>query len=75
MLNPKLYINQSFDEISKLIIENKDAFFNLISEQFKVATNINQSNGKDITKTLKFKKNICVKKRNICYNILLDKGG
>ena len=56
ILNPKLFINQPFDNIAKLVIKNKKEFFELISEQFVNATNIDRSNQKGETKILKPKK-------------------
>ena len=52
LLNPKNYINRSFGEIAELVNQNKDEFFDTISDQFKVATNINQTNQKVFEKML-----------------------
>lgn len=50
MLNPKLYINKSFDDIAELIDNNKENFFKLIAEQFKSSTNISQDSKKFMLK-------------------------
>ncbi len=39
-LDPKLLIDKPFDEICSLINANRDEYFRLISEQFKIAANI-----------------------------------
>lgn len=41
LLSPKLFIDKSFDEICAIVSENKDYYFELIKEQFEIATNIN----------------------------------
>ena len=56
ILNPKLFIDQPFDNIAKLINKNKKEFFELISEQFENATSIDLRNKKSETKVLKQKK-------------------
>ena len=55
MLSPKLFINQSFNEIAKLIDENKDEIFKLASEQFNAITSPTSEKGQ--TKVLKPKNN------------------
>ncbi len=44
-LNPKLFMDKSFDEICTLVSANKDDYFRLIKEQFEVATNIKIEKG------------------------------
>ena len=55
MLSPKLFINQSFNEIAKLIDENKDEIFKLASEQFNAITSPTSEKGQ--AKVLKPKNN------------------
>ena len=52
MLNPKLFINKSFDDISELINANKEVYFELISRQFESATNIDLKEEKGFSKVL-----------------------
>ena len=40
-LSPKEFINKTFEEIYTLVSNDKDKFFDLISNQFHNATNIN----------------------------------
>ncbi len=52
-LSPKHFIHQSFDEICHLISTNKEKYFQLISEQFIDAININVTLEKEKSKVLK----------------------
>ncbi len=54
VLNPRLFIKKSFDEIVKLVSENKENLFNLVLEQFIIATSFSNS---DDDKKRKLKSN------------------
>ena len=45
-LDPKIFINKSFEEICYLINKNKNNYFKLIQEQFEIAANINKDSKK-----------------------------
>lgn len=52
-LSPKSLIDKSFDEICALVSANKNDYFNLISEQFALATNIKKEKAPTLIKTFK----------------------
>ena len=52
-LSPKYFINQSFNDICRLISANKEEYFQLISKQFIDATNISAALEKEKSKVLK----------------------
>ena len=55
-LSPKLLSDKSFDEICDLVSSNKDAYFDLVLEQFETATNIKIKDEKGLIKTFTPKK-------------------
>lgn len=57
LLNPKLYIDKPLEETAEIVEENKDEFMKTIRDQFKAATNINQTNKSSHKKVIKPEEN------------------